>query len=61
LIADLLAVGRAFYFSNQITSLLSEGAGGVVGEGRHFPALRSEAGEAQPVARRAIVHKSTGV
>ena len=24
------------------------GAGGVVGEGEHFPALRSEAGEAQP-------------
>ena len=29
--------------------LLVVGAGGVVGEGEHFPALRSEAGEAQPV------------
>ena len=36
--------------------MLFVGGGGYVGEGEHFPALRSKAGEAEPVARRAIVH-----
>lgn len=36
--------------------MLFVGGGGYVGEGEHFPALRSEVGEAEPIARRAIVH-----
>jgi hypothetical protein len=39
-------------------SWLLVGAGGDVGEGEHFPVLRSKTGEAQTV--RSIVHISTG-
>jgi hypothetical protein len=55
------------YFSllfNQLIKILGcwcVGAGGYVGEGKHFPALRSEVGEAEPVpAKAGIVHISTG-
>lgn len=36
------------------------GAGGYVGEAKHFPVLRSKTGEAQAFGLRPIVHIPTG-